>query len=79
MLAWDWYRFNKKCTVTRYVELVCLHSVGSVGHVVHSGVSGMPNADALFFMLGGVFSEKITLGHITPKLCFCIWWHMRVT
>jgi hypothetical protein len=34
---WDQYRFHKKRTGTRYVELVVLHPVGSAGHVVHSG------------------------------------------
>jgi hypothetical protein len=33
-------------------ELVFLHLVGSVGHIVHSGASGAQNFDALFFMLG---------------------------
>jgi hypothetical protein len=37
--------------VTRYVELVFLHSVGSEGHVVHSRMSALGNIDALFFML----------------------------
>jgi hypothetical protein len=32
--------FHKKCTVTRYADLVFLHLVGSAGHVVHFGVSG---------------------------------------
>jgi hypothetical protein len=40
VLGWDRYRFNKKSAGTRYSELVFLHQVGSVGHVVHSGTSG---------------------------------------
>jgi hypothetical protein len=39
MLGWVWCGFHKKVTGTRYNELMFLHAVGSVGHVVHSGVS----------------------------------------
>jgi hypothetical protein len=51
--AWvDRYRFHKKRAVIGYAELVFLHLVGSVGHVVRSGASGARYIDALFFMLG---------------------------
>jgi hypothetical protein len=41
-------------TPTRYTQLVFLHLVGSVRHVVNSGASEAPNVDALFFMVGWV-------------------------
>jgi hypothetical protein len=39
MLGQDRYRIDKKCVGTRYVELVFLYPVGSVGRVVHSSAS----------------------------------------
>jgi hypothetical protein len=39
MLRWYQYIFDKKCVVTHYADLVSLHPVGSVDHVVHSGES----------------------------------------
>jgi hypothetical protein len=46
--------------------------MGSVGHVVHSGVGRARIIEALFFMLGrdSTESTKSTLGHITPNMCF---------
>jgi hypothetical protein len=51
-MEWDRYGFDKKSHGTRYTELVFLHVVGSVGHVVHFGASGTRNVIALFFILG---------------------------
>jgi hypothetical protein len=52
MLGWDRYGFHKKHTRTHYTELVFLHTVEYAGDIVHSGVFGVRNIDALFFMLG---------------------------
>jgi hypothetical protein len=52
MLGWDQYGFDKKRAGTRYTKIVCLHPVGSGGHVVNSSASGAQNIDALIFMLG---------------------------
>jgi hypothetical protein len=39
MLGWDRYVYDKKRPRIRYTELLFLHPVGSVGHVVHSDAS----------------------------------------
>jgi hypothetical protein len=52
MLGWDRYGLNKKRDGTHYTKLVFLHTVRSVGQVVHSGASGVRNVTALFVTLG---------------------------
>jgi hypothetical protein len=42
---------TKKHVGALYAKLVFLHPVGSVGHVVHSGVYRARNVEALFFLL----------------------------
>jgi hypothetical protein len=49
---WDWCGIHKKRVETRYAEHGFLYPVGSATYIVHSGVSGVGNIDALFFMLG---------------------------
>jgi hypothetical protein len=44
-------RILEKAAKTLYAELMFLHLVKSLGHVVHSGVPTPQNIDALFFML----------------------------
>jgi hypothetical protein len=52
MLGWHRYGFYKKRVGTCYAELVFLNSVGSMGHVVHSGASGVRNIEAIFVTIG---------------------------
>jgi hypothetical protein len=82
MLGWDPYGFHKKKDRTRYVALVFLHLVGSVGHVVQSGESGGRERSTPNFLCSGgtlMDSTKSVPGHVMMKLCFCIRWDLRVT
>jgi hypothetical protein len=81
MVRWDQYGFHKKCARTRYVELLFLHPLGFVGHVVRSALSRVRNVDALFSFLSetGMYSIKGASRHITMNMFFCIRWDMRVT
>jgi hypothetical protein len=49
--GWAWYGSDEKCTGERNTKLVCLHLVGSVGHIVHFSACGGRNVDSMFFML----------------------------
>jgi hypothetical protein len=72
-----------KTSATGHVtpNLCVSHPVGSVGHIVHSGVFRVQNINTLFSCLGGAGTDltKSTAGHVMPTLCFCIWWDLRVT
>jgi hypothetical protein len=45
--------FHKKLVVTRYDELVFLHPVRCVGHVVYFGESGCDTSTFYFSCMGG--------------------------
>jgi hypothetical protein len=80
MLRWAQCSFHKNHTGTRHFEHVFLHPIGSGFHVVNSGVSRPQNIDTLFLCSTlGTDSTKSVLEHITPKMCFCCWWDLRVT
>jgi hypothetical protein len=68
MLGWDRYGLYKKRVGKRYAELVFLHPVGSVGHVVLSSVSGARNIEALFVTLGwewyGFYKKRVGTRYI---------------
>jgi hypothetical protein len=52
MLGWDRYGFDKKRAGTHYAELVFLHPVGFVGHVILSYASWAGNMKELYFTHG---------------------------
>jgi hypothetical protein len=55
-----------------YTELVFLHPMGSVGHVVLFGGSERETSLHYFSCSGGTgsYSTKSALGHVTLNLCF---------
>jgi hypothetical protein len=76
MLWWSGFGSHKKRAGTHYAELVFLQPVGSKGHALSFGASGVRNVDTLFSCSGGPVLDptKSALGHNTPNLCFCIRW-----
>jgi hypothetical protein len=81
MLLGDQCGFHKKRIGKRYAELVFLHLMASMGHIVHIGVPGAHKVEALFFVLGWDQYRlyKNAMGHVIPNLCFSIRWDLWVT
>jgi hypothetical protein len=61
---------HKKHARTCHNELVFLHPVQVVGHLVRSGASGVRNVNTI--------PQKSASGHVTLNLCFCIRCVLRV-
>jgi hypothetical protein len=70
MLGWDRFRSHNKRAGTSYAKLVCLHPVGSAGHVVRSGLSGARNVDTLFsFPFGPSVDPTKTYWETLHQIC----------
>jgi hypothetical protein len=65
---------HRKRTGTHYVELMFLHPVRSVGHVMRSGASGCEMSMHYFSFSGGpsVGPTRSTSEHVIVNLYFCI-------
>jgi hypothetical protein len=71
MVRWGKYGIDKKCTRTRYAELVFLYLVGFAGHVVHSGASGRETLTQ-YFSCSGVFGAVFIKMHRDTLRQTCI-------
>jgi hypothetical protein len=58
---------------------MCLHPVGSAGHIVHFGASGARNVDDLFSCSGGPSAVSINnaIGYVVVNFYFCIQWDLQ--
>jgi hypothetical protein len=81
LLGWYRYGFHKKHIGIPYAELVFLHPVVPVDHVVHFSAFGALNIDTLFSCSGGMSKDctKSVMGHVKMNFCFCIVLDLRVT
>jgi hypothetical protein len=81
MLSWTRCGSHKKCTGTGYPEVVVLHPVETMGHVVHSGAFSHETLMRYFSYSGGLglVYIKSTPRHVTLNVCFFIWLDLLIT
>jgi hypothetical protein len=79
MLGWVQYGFLKERIDTHYKELVFLHLVASMGHIVHFSASEALTHYFSSWRGPGVVSIKSTPGYTMPNLHFCIQLDLWVT
>jgi hypothetical protein len=81
MLGWARCGLYKKGARTRYSDPKFLHLAGSMGHVVDFDASAVRNVYAQFSCScgTGTNSTNSALGHVMPKLAFCIRSDVRMT